>query len=222
MTRVRIGILSDIHEAIELLEVAIERLSREAVDRFLVLGDVFETGPRIDEAVGLLESVGAVGVYGNHDYGLSVDSSSYVLDRFSPSTLAYMRSLLPRMELEGYHFAHREPCLDCSELTQIWHVDEEELPAEAVARSFDAVPDRPTFIGHFHCWRAFNLAGPISWEGQGPLVLPADSPTLVVIAAICDGHAAILNTEARVLTPVDLYEDRPRPEHRPIPRLVHE
>jgi hypothetical protein len=219
---VRIGILSDIHEAIELLEVAIERLSREAVDRFVVLGDVFETGPRIDEAVGLLESIGAVGVYGNHDFGLCVDPSPYVLDRFSPSTLAFMGSLLPRMELEGCHFAHREPCLDCSDLVQIWHVDDEELPGEAIEKSFDAVPDRATFIGHFHRWQAFTRGGAMPWEGREPLVLPADSPTLVVVAAICDGHAAILDTEARVLTPVDLYEGRPKPEHRPLPSLVHE
>ncbi len=218
----RIGILSDIHEAVELLEVAIERLSREGVDRFVVLGDVFETGPRMDETVRLLESVGAFGVYGNHDFGLCVDPSGYVLDRFSRPTLAYMGTLLPRMELDGCFFAHREPWLDCSELTQIWHVDEEELPAEAIAKSFDAVPHRMILIGHFHRWQAFIRQGPLPWEGPGPLVLPRQSPALVVVAAVCDGHAAILETRTRVLTPVDLYMGRPRPERRPIPQLLYD
>jgi len=219
---VRIGILSDIHEAVELLEVAIERLNREAVDRFLVLGDVFETGPRIDETVDLLKSIGAVGVYGNHDYGLSIDPSAYVLDRFSTETLAFMRSLRSRMELGGCLFAHREPCLDCSILTQIWHVDDEQLPEEAVARSFAAVPDRVTFIGHFHTWRAHTRQGRLAWNGSKPLSLPDEAPALIVVAAICDGHSAILDTEDRLLTPIDLYQDQLRPEHRPIPRLLHE
>lgn len=215
----RIGILADIHEAVDLLEVAIGRLSAEGVDRFLVLGDVFETGPSLDETIGLLESAGAVGVFGNHDFGLSVDPSQYVLDRYSASSVAYMGTLLPRMELEGCFFAHREPWLDCSDVAQIWHVDEEELPAEAIAKSFAAVPNRSIFIGHFHRWLAFTGEGPLSWDGSTPLTLPDDSPTLVVVAAICDGHAAILETETRVLTPIDLYQGRPRPENRPIPRL---
>ena len=131
-----------------------------------------------------------------------------------------MGSLQPRMDLAGCHFAHREPCLDCSDLVQIWHVDEEELPAEAIARSLDAVPDRASFIGHFHRWHALTRGGPLAWDGSTPLALPAGPPSLVIVAAVCDGHAAILDTEARILTPVDLYENQPRPDHRPIPRLV--
>jgi hypothetical protein len=219
---VRIGILSDIHEAVELLEVAIGRLSDAGVDRFLVLGDVFETGPRLDETVRLLDSAGAIGVYGNHDFGLCVDPSPYVRERFSGASLAYMATLLPRIELEGCFFAHREPWLDCSDLAQIWHFDDEDLPDETIARSFEAMPDRPIFIGHYHRWRVFTREGLGPWEPPEPLALPEPPPTLVVVAAICDGHAAILETETRVLTPVDLYEGRPRPEHRPLPRLVHD
>jgi Calcineurin-like phosphoesterase superfamily domain len=219
---VRIGILSDIHEAVELLEVAIERLSREGVDQFMVLGDVFETGPRMDETVGLLESVGAIGVYGNHDFGLCVEPSEYVLARYSPLVLAFMGSLRPRMELNGSLFAHREPWLDCSDVCQVWHSDDEQLPSEAVEKSFAAVSNRSIFIGHFHLWRALTRRGPLRWAGEGPLVLLEDSPTMVVVAAICDGYTATFDTETRVLTPIDLYEGRPRPEYRPIPRLVHD
>jgi Calcineurin-like phosphoesterase superfamily domain len=219
---VRIGILSDIHEAVELLEVAIGRLTSEGVDRLLVLGDVFETGARLDETVRVLESAGAIGVYGNHDYGLCVDSSPYVHDRFSRPSLAYMGSLLPRMELDGCFFAHREPWLDCSDLCQIWHVHDEDLPAETIAKSFVAEPDRPTFIGHYHRWAAFTEEGPSPWMPPDPLAIPDRGPILVVVAAVCDGHAAILDTGNRVLTPVDLYLGRPRPEGRPIPRLIYD
>jgi hypothetical protein len=216
----RIGIVADIHEAVELLEVALGRLAHAGIDRLVVLGDLFETGPRIDEVVRRLEAAGAVGVFGNHDYGLCCDPSDYVRARFSAPTLAYMGSLRPRMELAGCLFAHREPWLDGSDVEQIWHVDEEDLPASTIERSFAAVPDRTIFIGHYHCWRAFTLAGPMPWDGGEPLALAEDSPTLVVIHAVCDGHAAIFETDRRILTPIDLYEGRTRPDGRPLPRLL--
>jgi predicted phosphodiesterase len=47
----RLGILADIHEEVERLRRAIDLLSRQAADRFVVLGDVFETGKQIKETV---------------------------------------------------------------------------------------------------------------------------------------------------------------------------
>jgi hypothetical protein len=216
----RLGILSDIHEAVELLGVALARLDRAGVDRLVVLGDVFETGPRLDATVALLEATGAGGVYGNHDHGLSVDPDDYIRSRFSARSLAYMGSLLPRVEIDGALFAHREPWLDCSDVFQVWHVEDVELASESIRKSFAAAPNRSIFIGHFHRWAAFGPVGRLDWEGDSPLELPDDVPTLVVVAAICDGHSAIFDTEARVLTPIDLYADQPRPDHRPLPPLV--
>ena len=216
----KLGILSDIHEAVELLEGALARFDREGIDQVVVLGDVFETGPRIEATVKILERAGAVGVFGNHDYGLSTPPSDYIRERFSARVLTYMGSLRPRMEIEGCLFAHREPWLDCSDVTQVWHVDEEPLPPEAIAKSFDAVPNRAIFIGHFHRWMAFTRSGPLDWEGDSPLALRDESPTLVVVNAVCDGHAATFETTTRVLTPLDLYADRARPDRRPLPPLV--
>ena len=216
----KLGILSDIHEAVELLEVALERLALEEVDQLVVLGDVFETGPRIEETIRLLRESGAVGVFGNHDYGLCNEPSDFIRERFSPAVLSYMGSLLPRMEIEGCFFAHREPWLDCSEVTEIWHVDDEELTPEIIERSFEAVPNQSIFIGHFHRWMAFSMEGPVDWEGLSPLSFPDDGPTLVVVGAVCDGHAAIFETTRRILTPIDLYTEGRRPDHRPLPPLV--
>ncbi len=216
----KLGILSDIHEAVELLEGALGRFDREGVDRVVVLGDVFETGPRIEATVEILRRAGAVGVFGNHDYGLSTPPSDYIRERFSERVLAYMGSLLPRMEFEGCFFAHREPWLDCSDVAQVWHVDEEPLTPSSIARSFDAAASRSIFIGHFHRWAAFARSGLIDWEDGTSLALCDDGPTLVVVNAVCDGHAATFETTTRVLTPLDLYADRTRPDRRPLPPLV--
>ncbi len=131
-----------------------------------------------------------------------------------------MGSLLPRMEIEGCLFAHREPWLDCSDVCQVWHVDEEPLPPWAIDRSFDSVTNQSIFIGHFHRWWGFTRSGPLVWRGESPLTLGEESPTLVVINAVCDGHAATFDTTTRVLTPIDLYAGRPRPDCRPLPPLV--
>jgi Calcineurin-like phosphoesterase superfamily domain len=217
---VKLGIVSDIHEAVELLRRALERFEREAVDRVVLLGDVFETGPRIDETVDVLLEAGVEGVYGNHDYGLSVDPDEYIRSRFSRKVLDFMTSLRPRLEIDGCLFAHREPWLDCSILSQIWHVDEQELTPALIARSFQATPHRSIFVGHFHRWHAFGREAPLPWEGREPLALPHDGPTLVVVHAVCDGFAATFDTTSRLLAPIDLYRGTRRPETRPIPPLV--
>ncbi len=50
----RFGLITDIHEHVEFLRVALDRLRQERVDRIVVLGDVFETGERIEETCRLL------------------------------------------------------------------------------------------------------------------------------------------------------------------------
>jgi predicted phosphodiesterase len=217
---VKLGILSDIHEDVELLTRAIERLEGRRVDRLILLGDVFETGVRIGETVDLLGRAKVTGVYGNHDYGLSVAPGDYVRERYSPEVLAYMTTLVPRLELEGCSFAHREPWLDCSEIAQIWHIEEEPFRPEQLARSFDAVPHAAIFLGHFHTWKAFEREGELDWRGGHPLFLPPDRPTMVVINGVCEGFAAVFDTSTRILEPIELYEAGTRPENRPIPALI--
>jgi hypothetical protein len=217
---VKLGIVADIHEAVELLDRALRRFEREEVDRIVLLGDVFETGPRIDDTVELLVEAGVVGVYGNHDYGLSVEPDDYIRSRFSSRVLDYMTSLHPRLEVEDCLFAHREPWLDCSKVEQIWHVDEQELTPDVIARSFAATPHRSIFVGHFHRWHAFGRSGPLPWEGREPLVLHDVGPSLVVVHAVCDGFAATFETGSRLLVPIDLYQGSHRPENRPIPPIL--
>src|SRR5947208_2163570 len=66
----RLGLLADIHEEVDLLRLALDRFRHEAVDQVVVLGDVAETGERLTETTLLLAGAGAVGVWGNHDFGL--------------------------------------------------------------------------------------------------------------------------------------------------------
>jgi len=216
---VKLGIVSDIHEAVELLDRALARFRAERVARVVVLGDVFETGARLDACVGLLARVGAVGVFGNHDHGLA-RPSDYHRARYSAAVLEFMGALRPSLEIDGCLFAHREPWLDGSDVAQIWHVDEEPLTPDLLARSFDAAPHRAIFVGHFHRWLAASRAGILPWTGSDPLILPREIPTLVVVNAVCEGFAATFDTTSNELSPVDLYSPAERPASRPLPALL--
>src|SRR4051812_7811628 len=94
----RFGLLADIHEDVEFLSRALDRFALDKVDRVIVLGDVFHTGARLEETTRLLASVGAVGVWGNHDFGLSFEPRDDVRARFSTECMAFMTSLRPILE----------------------------------------------------------------------------------------------------------------------------
>jgi predicted phosphodiesterase len=99
----KLGLITDIHEQVEFLRIALDRFRQEQVDRVVVIGDIFETGERIEETCQMLAEAKAVGVWGNHDYGLCVDTPDDIRARF-PATVNYMTSLRPRLELDGCYF----------------------------------------------------------------------------------------------------------------------
>ncbi len=57
----KLGLITDIHEHVENLRTALDRLSREKVDQFVMIGDVFETGQRIEETCRLLAESQSIG-----------------------------------------------------------------------------------------------------------------------------------------------------------------
>ena len=98
MLPMKLGLLADIHEHTRQLQKAIAVLQRHGAERFVVLGDVFETGKRIERTVRPLEQVQAVGVWGNHDVGLCFDPDEKVCQRYSATVLNFMGSLQPPKE----------------------------------------------------------------------------------------------------------------------------
>ena len=138
----RIGILADIHESLTNLRWAIDVLHEQGADRLVVLGDVFELGHRLKETVDLLADAGAIGVWGNHDFGLCRDNARPEdRERYGERVLAFMGSLQPRMEVDGCLFAHVEPWLDPEKIEDLWYFEGLPETTERVARSFAAVPN---------------------------------------------------------------------------------
>jgi hypothetical protein len=198
----KLGILADIHEHTEHLRQAIAVLHQHGADRYVVLGDVFEMGRRIQETVELLQQVQAVGVWGNHDVGLCLDPREAVCQRYSAAVRAFMGSLQPRLEIDGCLFTHLEPWLDPHKVEDLWYFDGPPDSPEKLARSFAAVPHRVLFIGHLHRWLLGTPEGLLPWRGERPLHLDGGNRYLAVVHAVWHGQCALFDTTTGDLTPL--------------------
>ena len=197
----RLGILADIHEQTKQLCKAITLLRKHGAERFVVLGDVFEMGKRMEEIVELLQEVGAVGVWGNHDIGLCFDPDDRVCERYSAAVLAFMGGLQPRLELGDCQFTHVEPWLDPHKIEDLWYFDGPPDSPEKLARSFAAIPHRVLFVGHFHRWLLGTPDGLLPWRGETPVRLDDGQRYLAVVHAVWDSNCALFDTETNELVP---------------------
>jgi predicted phosphodiesterase len=197
----KLGLLADIHEHTRELHKAIAVLQQHGAERFVVLGDVFETGKRIEPTVRLLQQVEAVGVWGNHDIGLCFDPSEAVCQRYSAAVLHFMGRLQPHLEIDGCLLTHLEPWLDPHQIEDLW--DFHDLPdsPEKLAPSFAAVPHRVLFIGHLHRWLLGTPEGIIAWQGDRPVRLDRANRYLVVVHGVWNGRCALFDTDTNELIP---------------------
>ena len=197
----KLGLVTDIHESVELLDSALSRFRKEGVDQVVVIGDVFEMGDRIEETCALLAAVHAVGVWGNHDFGLCVEPDEHIRRRYSPVVLDFMTSLHPRHAIEECCFTHVEPWLDPEKIEDLWYFDGVPDTAAKLDRIFTAGPHRLMLAGHFHCWLLATPAGITDRRGECPISL-ANGRYYAVIGALCDGYSAILDTATWELVPI--------------------
>ena len=200
----KVGLLSDIHEDVEHLAAALERFRCADVEQVVVLGDVFETGRRLGETVELLARAGAIGVWGNHDFGLCHDPSPPIRKRFDGPVIEFMTTLRPRLEVGDGLFSHVEPWLDPFKIEDLWYFEGPAHTVEQLAHCLDAAPHRLLFTGHIHRWMVSTRAGRVSWDCFTPFRFEPHERYLVVVGAICDGRCGIWDAGADLLIPIDL------------------
>jgi hypothetical protein len=201
---VRIGIVADIHEAVEPLQRALTEFRRRGVDQVVSLGDACDTfsrAGRAGEVAALLREARAVGVWGNHDFGLSYDVPEKLRQETAPDVLEYMATMQPYLVIAGCRFSHVEPWLDAHKVENLWYFDGPPDTPEKASRSWAAVPESRLFIGHFHRWLVMTEAGRVAWDGEGELALTA-LRHLIVVAPVFQGWCGIYNTSDALLTAV--------------------
>lgn len=197
----RLGLLTDIHEHVENLRAALTRFNDEQVDQIVVIGDLFETGVRIEETCRLLAEAGAIGVWGNHDFGLCFEPSQEICARYPAAAIAFMTSLKPRLEVEGCLFTHVEPWLNPESVSDLWYVDGPPSDSSKLARIFNAVPNRLMFAGHYHQWFLATPAEVTEWTGGHKIRLD-QGRYFVVVGGLYEGHFAMLDTTTSELVPL--------------------
>jgi predicted phosphodiesterase len=196
----KLGLITDIHEQVEHLHSAIDRFRREQVDQVVVIGDLFQMGEQIEETCRLLAEANAIGVWGNHDFGLCAGPDDDTRGRYPEAVIDYMTSLRPRLDVGGCHFTHVEPWLDPGRLEDLWYFDGPPDEHGKLSRIFGAVPNRIMFAGHFHKWLLATPVGISGWQGEAPIRLDTGR-WFVVVGALCDGRFAIFDTETSELVP---------------------
>jgi predicted phosphodiesterase len=199
-----LGLLADIHEAVEPLREALDLFARHGVEEVIVLGDICRMHRRLAETVALLREARAVGVWGNHDFGLCRDIGEDVRRHFAPSILEYTQTLQPTLVRKDCLFTHVEPWLDANDLASLWYFDPPPQTPEGFARIFEAVPQRVLFSGHVHRWSLATPAGAVEWDGTTPIRLAPPGRYFVVVGAVVEGHAATFDTATGDLVPLRL------------------
>ena len=194
----RLGLLADIHEAVEPLAAAVRELKARRVEAFVMLGDVLERGERADETVALLAALPGAGVWGNHDFGLCGEVHASVRTRFSAPTLNYFSRLRPWVDLAGSRFQHIDPHLDPERFEDLWRFPTAEERIAGLGRCSYA----RVFVGHLHGWGLFTPEGQIAWDARQTFHYQADQRYLTVVNAVLDGWCAVMDTEADELEPI--------------------
>lgn len=194
----RLGLLADIHEAVEPLAAVVRELRARRVDAFVMLGDVLETGERVDETVAFLTTLPGAGVWGNHDLGLCGEVHPSVRARFSAPALAYFARLRPWVDLGGSRFQHIDPHLDPEKVEDLWRFPTPEERIAGLARCSLA----RVFVGHLHGWALFTPEGQIAWNGEETFHYQADQRYLTVVNTVLDGWCAVMDTDRDELEPI--------------------
>lgn len=199
----KLGLLTDIHEHVANLRSALANFRIHHVDQVVVIGDLFLEGRNIDETCRLLSEAQAIGVWGNHDYGLCVYPTMESRRRYSADVIRFMTSLQPRLIRWECHFSHVEPWLDPEKLDDLWFFEGPPDRADRLPRIFNAVPDRIMFCGHYHKWLLTRPDSVEAWRGDCTVRL-TDGRYFVVIGALCEGQYATFDTESFELAPFSL------------------
>lgn len=202
----RLGLLTDIHNHCAELRRALDLFRAHGVEQVVTIGDACDAfaPPRgAAEVISLLSACGAVGVWGNHDFGLCRDVPARRRAQFGPAALAFMSTLQPSLEIDGCYFSHKDASVDARDVLQLWSVEDDTLDLLARATAgLSAVPHDRQFVGHYHRWWAATPEGRIDWDGSRPLVLRPGERYFVVVAPVFDGWCGVLDTASGTLLPL--------------------
>ena len=199
----RLGILADIHEHLELMRDAIRVLEDQDVDRIILLGDIAYDGQHVAETVQPLLPLQPLGVWGNHDLGLAYQPTPRMRERYGQTCIDFFTGLAPHVEMRQCLFAHGMPSWDATD-PSIYYTGTPPWEDGALESEFASFPHAWIIVGHYHRWFAADVEGRIPWDGASTLHREDGQRLFIIVDALFQGSFAILDTEKDLLTPYSL------------------
>ena len=126
LSRMKIGVIADIHGEIKALHSALNLLESNAVDQIVCAGDLVDRGPDGDAVVSLIREREIPCVQGNHDQLADVTQSFYARHpelafpslQLNPDSLDYLKDLPPILTFEweerSIYLTHANPWQDAT------------------------------------------------------------------------------------------------------------
>ena len=190
-SRVRYGIISDIHGNIEALTESLKSLENERIDAYICLGDIVGYGANPDECVNVVRKLVKCCIVGNHDaavagrmdYSYYYDAARHALDwckqKVSPDNIEWLKSLPYKVTENDIDFCHGSPV--CPE--EFEYVFTKEKAKELLR--FREQLNWLTFIGHSHLTRSFALSADDAYNVKGPeFVVRKDFKYIITVGSV--------------------------------------
>jgi diadenosine tetraphosphatase ApaH/serine/threonine PP2A family protein phosphatase len=152
----RTAFISDIHANLDALNVVLEDIKGQNIDRIVCLGDIVGYGPEPNECSSLVKEVAKVTVVGNHDYAAlgKMDTlgfneyaraaADWTAESLSEDAVQFLESLpLTALLDDGQTLLVHASPLNPERWTYV-------LSYQEAQRQFEAFKERLCFIGHSH------------------------------------------------------------------------
>lgn len=152
--RLRYGIISDIHSNLNALNVVLNSLENQGIDKLICLGDIVGYGPEPNECVEVVRKNADIVLAGNHDFAVlgrtdisrfnryAKSAINWTIKTISDESLQFLSSCLLEKKLENYNFVHAT-------------IDEPDkwkyiLSLQDAALAFQTFDETICFFGHSH------------------------------------------------------------------------
>lgn len=99
----RIGIFSDIHGNLEALEVVLESIEKENIDRLICLGDLVGYGPDPNLCVKMSIQAADITIAGNHDYAAINRITTENFNEYAREAIDWTKTVLNPESIEALH-----------------------------------------------------------------------------------------------------------------------
>ena len=184
----RYAVLGDIHSNLHALEVVLDHMDREGVDRVLCVGDIVGYGAGPEECVQIMREREALVVAGNHDWAVADridttnfnayarDSVDWTRQRLSDEELSYLAELPLVEQLENLTIVH-------SDLYSPEFFGYIQTLYDA-ALSFQQMKKPVCFLGHSHVPIVFYDGDPITYFCDSDFAVPNGVKAIVNVGSV--------------------------------------